>query len=161
MGPLFEHRLVQNPALAAEILWECVNACFEATDRVSGPPLPAMFLVLPLTFHQRSADALANKQQPGALYRALAEYPPLVVGLQKRMQTMADLTWEGLSLGFSAALFGLESNPAIRLFPKRRTPPVRHGTEDVQSVIGASRRVGQTIAEMPLEQLCQALGVRF
>jgi hypothetical protein len=89
---LFEQRVVQNTGLAAEAIWQAANETFEAKGRAAGVPLPLAFLVLPLTFHQRTAEALASKAQPGALYKAIADDREITVGLQMRMQAMSDRT---------------------------------------------------------------------
>ncbi len=63
---LFEQRIVQNPGLAAEAIWHSVNEAYDTQGRTEGVSFPLAFLILPLTFHQRSARALAAKTQPGA-----------------------------------------------------------------------------------------------
>ena len=62
---LFEQRVIQNTGLAAEAIWCAVNEAYESKGRTEGVPLPLSFLVLPLTFHQRTAENLANRTQPG------------------------------------------------------------------------------------------------
>lgn len=70
---LFEQQVIQNTGLAAEAIWQTVHDAYEANDRTQGVSLPLIFLVLPLTFHQRTARILASKTQPGAIYKALAD----------------------------------------------------------------------------------------
>jgi hypothetical protein len=77
---LFEQHIVQNTGLAAEAIWEAVHAAHEANGRAEGVSLPLAFLVLPLTFHERTAKILASKTQPGALYKALADEREITVG---------------------------------------------------------------------------------
>ena len=89
---LFEQHVIQNTGLAAEAIWYAVNEAYSAQGRTAGVPLVLSFLVLPLTFHQRTANALASKTQPGALYKALSEDREITVGLQPRMQAMSDRT---------------------------------------------------------------------
>jgi hypothetical protein len=72
---LFEQRVIQNTGLAAEAIWQAVHETYEVNGRTEGVSLPLAFLILPLTFHERTAKALATKAQPGALYKALAEDP--------------------------------------------------------------------------------------
>ena len=77
---LFEQRVIQNTGLGAEALWQAVYEAYEANGRTEGVTLPLAFLVLPLTFHQRTARALASKTQPGALYKALADDREIKIG---------------------------------------------------------------------------------
>src|SRR5258708_14548942 len=120
---LFEQRVVQNTGLAAEAIWQAVLEAYEAKMRTAGVPLPLIFLVLPLPFHQRTAAALASKTQPGALYKALSEDREITVGLQARMQAMAERTFHGLSIAFQTNLLSLDSDQLRQVVPGRRTPP--------------------------------------
>jgi hypothetical protein len=158
---LFEQRVVQNTGLAAEAIWHAVNETYNARSRVEGVPLPLSFLVLPLSFHQRTAAALASKTQPGALYKLLAEDREVTVGLQARMQAMADRTFQGLSIGFQTNLLHLDSDPMRQVVPGRKTPPVTHVTDEVKTIMNAAKRVGQAFAEMSVVQLAIHLRVRF
>ena len=161
MDILFEQKIVQNAALAAEALWHAVNEAYETVGRTSGVSLPLAFVVLPLAFHERSARNLATKTQPGALYKALADDPEIIVGLQKRMESMANRTLEGLSIAFGSELLLLDPDHERHLIPGRKTPPVTHVTEDVKLVLGAGKRVGQALAEMTIVQLAAHLNIRF
>src|SRR4051812_22784346 len=104
MDVLFEQNVVQNAALAAEALWQAVNEAYDTSGRTSGVSLPLAFVVLPLVFHERTAMSVATKTQPGALYKALAEDPEIVIGLQKRMEAMANRTLDALSIAFNSNL---------------------------------------------------------
>ncbi len=97
---LFEQRIVQNPGLAAEAIWHSVNEAYDTQGRTEGVSFPLAFLILPLTFHQRSARALAAKTQPGALYKAISEDREITVGLQMRMQAMANEPLQDCLWGF-------------------------------------------------------------
>ena len=158
---LFEQRVVQNTSLAAEAIWHAVHTAFEAKGRAEGVSLPLAFLILPLTFHRRTAMILASKTQPGALYKALADDREMSVGLQSRMQAMSDRTLQALSIGFHAGLLQLDQDPERQLIPGRSTPPVAHVTEEVKSIMNAAKRVGQALAESTLVQLCTHLNISF
>jgi hypothetical protein len=161
MDILFEQRVVQNPGLAAETIWQAVESAFETRKRVDGVPLPLIFLVLPVTFHQRTARALASKTQPGALYKALAEDREITVGLQARMQAMSERTFQALSIAFQSGLLRLDQDHERQLIPGRSTPPVTHPTEDVKYVLSAAKRIGQAFGESTLVQLCTQLNITF
>jgi hypothetical protein len=158
---LFEQRVVQNTSLAAEAIWQAVDSAFEAQTRAEGVPLPLTFLVLPLTFHQRTARVLASKTQPGALYKALAEDREITVGLQARMQAMSDRTFQALSIGFHAGLLELDQDRERQLIPGRSTPPIAHATDEVKGIMNAAKRVGQAFAELTVVQLCTQLNITF
>ena len=158
---LFEQRVVQNTGLAAEAIWCAVHEAHEAQGRAEGVPFPLAFLVLPLTFHQRTATSLATRTQPGALYKALSDDREIVVGLQARMQALSERTFQGLSIAFQTSLLRLDQDHLRQLVPGRRTPPVTHVTDEVKTVLGAAKRVGQALAEMSIVQVSTHLGIRF
>jgi hypothetical protein len=158
---LFEQRVVQNTGLAAEAIWQAVCEAYETNGRTEGVSLPLVFLVLPLTFHQRTAKILSAKTQPGALYKALADDREIAVGLQSRMQAMSERTFHALSIGFHTGLLLLDPDHQRHLIPGRRTQPVPHATEDVKVILNAAKRVGHAFAEMTLVQLSTQLNIRF
>lgn len=158
---LFEQRVIQNTGLAAEVIWQAVHEAYEARGRTEGVTLPLAFLILPLTFHQRTAKALASKTQPGALYKALADDREIIVGLQARMQALSDRTFQSLSIGFHTGLLLLDPDHQRHLIPGRKSTPVAHVTEDVKTILNAAKRVGHAFAEMNLVQLSTQLNIRF
>ena len=158
---LFEQRVVQNPALAAEAIWQAVREAHEATGRADGVTLPLTFLVLPLTFHRRTAAVLAGKTQPGAMYKALADDREITVGLQARMQAMSGKTLQALNIGFQSGLLRLDAENSFEITPGKRTPPVTHVTDEVKTILNAAKRVGHAFAEMSIAQLTANLGIRF
>ncbi len=123
--------------------------------------MPLAFLILPLTFHQRTAKALGSKTQPGALYKALAEDREITAGLQARMQAMSDRTLQALSIAFHTGLLLLDPDHQRHLIPGRKTPPVVHATEEVKTIFNAAKRVGHAFAEMNLVQISTQLNIRF
>jgi len=158
---LFEQRIIQNTGLAAEAIWQAVSEAYEARGRAEGVPLPMAFLVLPLTFHQRTARVLAKKTQPGAIYKALADDREITVGLQTRMQAMSERTFQALSIGFHTGLLRLDQDHQRQLIPGQRTPPVAHVTEEVKTIMKAAKRVGHAFTEMSPVQLSTHLNIRF
>ena len=158
---LFEQRVIQNTGLAAEAIWQAVHEAYEAKGRAGGISLPMVFLVLPLTFHQRTATVLASKTQPGALYKALADDREITVGLQMRMQALSERTFHALSIGFHTGLIRLDQDHQRQLIPGKKTQPVAHATDEVKTILNAAKRVGHAFAEMTLVQLSTHLNIRF
>lgn len=158
---LFEQRVIQNTGLAAEAIWQAVYETYEMKGRAEGVPFPLVFLVLPLTFHQRTAIVLASKSQPGAIFKALADDREITVGLQMRMQALSERTLHALSIGFSTGLLRLDDDHQRQLIPGKKAPPVTHTTEEVKTILKAAKRVGQTFAELSIVQIVKHLEIIF
>lgn len=158
---LFEQRVIQNTGLAAEAIWQAVHEAYEIKGRTEGVPFPLVFLVLPLTFHKRTATVLSTKNQPGAIYKALAEDREILVGLQSRMQAMSERTFHALSIGFSTGLIRLDQDHQRQIIPGKKASPVTHATEEVKTILKAAKRVGQTFAELSIVQLTNHLEIKF
>jgi hypothetical protein len=158
---LFEQQIVQNPGLGAEALWYAVNTAYQEKYKTEGFPLLLVFIVLPLVFHRRSANALASKTKPGALYKAIASDREITLGFQERMQALSDRTFQSLSIAFSTDLLLLDYAEEPQLIPGRKTPSVMHATEEVNTLLAAAKRIGQAVSEIPKVQISTLLNIRF
>ena len=161
MDVLFEQQVIQNTGLGAEAIWQAVYEAFKVNGQSEGVSFPLAFLVLPLTFHRRTAAVLCSKTKPGAIYKALADDREITVGLQERMEAFSERTFKSLSIGFSTGLLRLDKDHARQLIPGRKSPPVNHVTDEVKRILGAAKRVGQSFAELTVIQVAGHLGVRF
>ena len=158
---LFEQKVTQNTGLAAEAIWQTLHEAYETRGRAEGVPFPLVFLVLPLTFHKRTATVLASKTQPGAIYKALADDREIPVGLQARMQAMSERTFHALSIALSTGLIKMDQDHQRQLIPGKKTPLTTHATDDVRTILKAAKRVGQTFAELTFVQLTSHLEIKF
>lgn len=161
MDMLFEQMVVQNTGLGAEAIWQATLEVYNCTGRAAGLPFAAVFLVLPMCFHQRTAKVIASKTKPGAIYKALADDREIIIGLQDRMERLADRTLQSLSISFETKLLTIDQVNDFQLFPLRRSQPVDHTTADVKTIMNAAKRVGQTIAELSMIEIMSHLKVKF
>lgn len=161
MDALFEQHVTQNEALAAEVLWQAVAEAYDAAHRKHGIKLPLIFIVLPVAFHRRSAEQLAGRTQPGAMYKAITGDREFSVGLQGRMESMWRKTQRALTLSIASGLIDIDSEGTFELFPRRKTPVTEHVSAEIKLILAASKRVGQALAEMTPVQLMTNLNIRF
>ena len=154
---LFELDLIQNSGLALEAIWSCVCAAHNDNNK-NGVPFPLVFLILPLIFHQITAESLAGKKRRAILSRVLLDKPAITMGLQKRMEALANKTIQALSVGFSCNILSMQKTAIIPLLKKWE---IAHTTNEVMQILDASRRLGWIFAELPPEQIIFMLGVHF
>lgn len=163
MDSLFEHQVIQNAALGIEALCACVSSCYKRTDGAHGILFQEAFLVLPIVFHQESAKGFSSKNPPGILPKVLAEHRALTVGLQIRVEAMAELTLRALNIGFASGCLVLDkdSEGSVELLPGERSPRTEHRDHDIGILLKAARRLGVVFAEVSFAHLCAQLRVSF
>jgi hypothetical protein len=159
MRTSFEYEIVQNPALAAVAIHAATLQCFETTNRQSGVPLPLLMLVAPLVFPRDPREVIRVKVLDGSFYKTVADDRTLTVGLQQRMESMAQLSFNAVNLCCSANLLEREQDRFV-VRPIRLTA-LRGSNVDSQMVVAAAKRVGHWFATVRFETLCSLLGIRF
>lgn len=163
MDALFENQVIQNTALAAEALWNCAASYYKETQKAHGLSLQNSFLVLPLVFHQTTAQTFSSKNRPGILPKVLAETRDLTLGLQRRLEVMAPLTLQALNVGFASGClrFDGEHEDGPEILPGVASLAVEHTDQNVLDLLNAARRLGIVFHEVPFPQLCAQLRVSF
>lgn len=155
-----EFDIVQNNLLGSIALWIFSKEYYERKQKKEGPPLPFALPVLPLVFNQRAVQSIATKRFEGGLFRAVAEDRAIPVGLQSRMEAMADQTFQSLSMAFSAGLLRYDSSTA-QLIPVRTSSPHQIIDDELKAIMAAAKRLGIWFADLSLEQIVILLDVRF
>lgn len=160
----FEQTVIMNPALGAATLFVFCSAYFGRAKHTLGPTLPEVMLVLPITFHARTAASIWRKQADSGLARAVLDFPELSAGLQVRMEAFALLSTNSLAVATSTGLLEVDpDSPWPRYHPARRTLPsaLVGSVDDTKRIHGAARRLGWWLAEETLNSTASLLRVRF
>lgn len=93
-----------NPAFCAVLL--CESARGARQEGLRGIPFLLSFLVLPITLHQRTREALPRAISK-RMHSWLEENPQLTIGFADRMQSLVRFTREGVLYGCAGGLFSL------------------------------------------------------
>ncbi|WMX58966.1 three component ABC system middle component [Peribacillus sp. R9-11] len=160
MERLMEHDIVQNSALGSLALWSFVLHYYKATGNKQGPLLPITMIVLPLAFNKQVSTMISRKNLEGGFYSAISEDRALYLGLQKRMESMSEQTFNAINIGFSVGLLKYDENTS-QLLPSRRTPPYQIIDEEIKTILSTSKRLGYWFATINISQLAAILKVRF
>lgn len=155
-----EYEIVQNSALAAVAIWHFVDRYVRALGGQHGPTLLHALPVLPIVFHEESANALGRRRFDGGFYTALSENRGLFVGLQKRMEDMAPQTFRALSLAWSARLLDYD-RVSKELHVIRRRRPAEVQNESAKRICATAQRLGHWFATIPPQELGQRLRLHF
>lgn len=148
-----EYEIVQNPALGACVLWQYTDGFTEATGRQRGPSLVEAMPVLPLVFHEESAEGLGRRRYDGGLYTALADDRALFVGLQKRMEDMAPQTFRALNIALRSGLLSYDRETSeLHRVQRVRAPAATN--DAVRLMFSTAQRLGHWFASSsPAETL--------
>lgn len=158
----FEQALLQNNAFSAALLSTAVRAFYDQTDRKAGLPMLLSLLVLPLAYHRETAETLTSKRRPSLIAKAIASNRDLPLGVQQRMEEMTEMSMSALRMAIGSQALAIDdTGSSLEIVPVGPLPPTQFASPDAKLLHRAARYVGQAIAEVSLEQLCQFLMVRF
>lgn len=159
----FEQRILRNPAAGAILLWEFAYAYRAQANALRGPNLPELMLVLPMAFHASTVRKVRRMLPASGLARAISAEPDILAGLQDRLESLASLSFEALSVAHAAGLLtrtpgdGWPHYSPMSQLP-RSLESLSPGLKDMRS---ACRRLGAWLASDGLVRTCTQLGVRF
>lgn len=156
--PLTELGIVQNSALAAELIFSAAVGCKEVSKGERALPFAASVLILPVCFHRNSAAALAPMWKTGVLEKILGSHSQLRAGLQERVVALGRTTLEALDLCFSSGVLGLKRS-SYELVPLRATTIKQHYDGDTRQALKAAARMGAVFAENDVSRVFRLLGV--
>jgi hypothetical protein len=157
-----EYEVVQNPSLGAMAHWQFVKAWGDTADE--HPILPWILLVLPLVYHARSSDAFAGTNQASGISMALQKEPEIPVGLQERVEGMADISLAALQLAVSTRLLErIPGNPWPSFVAVEKSLPTERQPQDKGNRVPlrAAKRLGAWFSQMTLAHACTLLNVSF
>lgn len=156
-----EFELMQNQVLGAHALREFVKFYQRVHVENIGPSLLLILPVLPLVYNQVSTQSISNKHYiEGSIYKALREDKTLFIGLQARMEKMYEQTLQSV---FMAANLGLLEYdvPTTRLTLSNGSNPSLKFSEDYETILRSSRRLGSWFAQMSESDILETFRIQF
>lgn len=156
---------VQNPALGAAIIWRF--CCAYATAHPTGdpPPLPTLFLVLPIVLHQATVDLL-RRTLPSSGLRAFAvkfgdakiSKQDLLLQIHERSLRWRMLTLHSIELAAAGRLIYLTG--AGNAVPLSRTK-ARGMPDEVKQLMTDAEKLGAWCGKLTLHEITTTLKVRL
>jgi hypothetical protein len=160
-----ELRAVQNPALAAMLLWRCASGYSAGSNRSAPIPLPLLFLVLPILLHQETAELVTSTLKASGLRKFVEKFQlaaqsktDLLLAIGPRAQAMRDLTGEALGIAVLCGVLAFEDD-AARAFSLSDTPPVAGIPQSVRPLLGGAEKLGAWFAGASLYEVALLLQV--
>lgn len=160
-----EAQNVQNPALGATILWRfCCG--YAAAHRTSGaPPLPLLFLVLPIVLHQATAELLQRTRIGSGLRAYASKFGDASVSKQDLLLQVHEraIRWRPLtlqSIELAAAGHLLKVSEEGELVPLSRTK-ARGLPDEVKQLLANAEKLGAWCGQLSLHEVTTTLKIRL
>lgn len=161
-----EVRNVQNPGLGAGLLWRFACGYVEA-QRASEPvPMPLLFVVLPVLFHEQTEEFLRGTQKASGLRAFAAKFSDaknskqdVLLGINQRMLRLRELSIQSLRLGMATRLIHLEPNATV--VPLTRTRAVAGIYNETRQLMRSADKLGSWCGNLTLHEIAATLKLSF
>lgn len=161
-----EVRNVQNPALGCLLVWRFACGYVEANATSSDPPVPLLFIVLPIVLHKETADLLKATQRQTGLHGFADKFSKtevgksdVLLGIQSRANAFRQLTWESLQIGIRSQLVTISPSQGT-VIPVSRTSP-RGVPDAVRAILANADKLGAWCGELTMFEIGTILKVGF
>jgi hypothetical protein len=153
-----EEASILNPAFCGELVGRTVHEYFK--NREASLSLAAIFLILPLTLHKPTRDALPKRANT-AFAGWIAENNPLLAQLPDRVNRLRPITREALIFGVRHQLLAIGDGGVVPGDkPVRLNSKPALTTEDVDEARTAAGLLGRWFANQGLQaSILQGMGV--
>jgi hypothetical protein len=160
-----EAQNVQNPALGAALVWRFCCGYVE-THRVSAPPpLPLLFLVLPIVLHQATSKFVKRTYKSSGLRAFAAKFGDSSVSKQDLLLQIHDrsIRWRKLSLhSIELAVAGnlVKLDETGEAIPMSRTK-ARGLSDEVKQLMDLAEKLGGWFGELTVHEVVTTLKVKL
>ena len=158
---LDEFDVVQNHVLGAHILREFVKFYQRESENEEGPIMALVLPVLPLVLNQAVTKSVSKRHFiEGSLIKTISEDKTLYIGLQARMEKMADQTLASLSMAFSLKLLEYDRETTIVQVLSEKAPKLED-CKNYRDMLNASRRLGSWFAKLTFQELVSVFKIYY
>lgn len=161
-----ETRNVQNPALGAVLLWRFATGYSGHHKTSDHPPIPELFIVLPIIFHHETFEILKGTNRPSGLHgfadkfsRKAVGKSDVLLGIQSRALLWRKLTMESLHLSIATRLLTVSRSEATAI--PLTTTSSRGAPKSVKTLISNAEKLGEWCSELSLFEIGTILKVGF
>ncbi|MFJ5431572.1 three component ABC system middle component [Pectobacterium actinidiae] len=156
---------VQNPALGAAIVWRFCCGYVE-TNRISAsPPLPLLFLVLPIILHQATSEFVKRTFKSSGLRAFAAKFgdssvskQDLLLQIQERAIRWRKLSLLSIELAVAGKLIKLEENGEVISLSQTNA---RGLSDEVRQLMDLAEKLGAWFGELTVHEVVTTLRVKL
>lgn len=160
-----EAQNIQNPALGAAILWRFCCTYVDARPTSEPPPLPLLFLVLPIVLHQTTVTLLRRTYLSSGLRAFAAKFgdsqiskQDLLLQVHSRSIRWRALTLESIELAAASRLVCLSDDGGV--IPLSRTK-ARALPDEVKKLMADAEKLGTWCGQLTLHEVTTTLKVKL
>jgi hypothetical protein len=157
---------VQNPAIAAVLLWRFCVGYSTARQSPASTPLPALFLPLPVLFNEESVSILSSTQRRSGLRVFAGKFTDsthsktdVLLSLEHQATLLRSQSLEALRLAFQSRLLFL--NPSTAEVVALSQAPPKSLPESVRPLLRNAEKFGIWSGSVSLFELASVLQVTF
>ena len=161
-----EARNVQNPALGAGVLWRFVCGYTENHRTRDHAPLPILFLVIPILFHEQTQEFVKGTLRASGLRAFAAKFgdskeskQDVLLAIHERALKFRQLTLASLRLALATRLLhvGIEG----KVLALSQTKAVSGMPTEARQLMRDAEKFGAWCASLTLHEMATTLKVRF
>ena len=160
-----EAQNVQNPALGAALVWRFCCGYVEAHRVSASPPLPLLFLVLPIVLHQATAEFVKRTYKTSGLRAFAAKFgdssvskQDLLLQIHERSIRWRKLSLQSIELAAAGSLISLQETGEAT--PLSRTK-ARGLSDEVKQLMDLAEKLGAWFGELTVHEITTTLKVRL
>jgi hypothetical protein len=158
---------VQNSALGAALVWRFACGYQEGSGSKNPTPFPLLFLVLPVTFHEETAQFIKSTKKSSGLRAFAGKFSEsrsakndLLLSIQKRAVQMRSLSLDSIRMAISTSILSIERETA-RAFPLSITTPRAGIPSSVRVMLQNSEKLGFWCGQVSMHEISIVLKVGF
>lgn len=156
---------IQNPALGAYLLARFSLGYLE--ENQSMPPMPLLFVVLPMIYKKDVVDFISSTQKTSGLHFFVDKFTEkqnsnndLIIQIQGLSQQYKMMTLEALRISIIGELISIQDKAYI--LPLRdNINDFKPKTKDIRKMGNAAEKFGIWCSKLSLVEISQILKVRF
>ncbi len=152
-----EVEIVQNPAIAATMIWQCARGYQDETDG-RNMELHVAFFVLPICFHEVSLTNLLKTRRNSGLssfVSKMAKKQEDLLAIHDRVLALRALTFTSIGFGVQSELFTIDYRQASLRANSHTLPKTL--PRDIKSLIRGSERFGAWSGRLSIEEIVMTL----
>jgi hypothetical protein len=157
---------IQNTALSAVLIWRATAGFSEASDGTPCP-LPLLFLILPILYHEDTAALAIQTRKASGLQLFAKKFSEtttnksdVLLGISPRAIVMRRQSLEALRLAISSRLIALRRDNGDA-FPVSTTAPIANTPQAVRPLLNAAEKIGYWFGQRTLFEIQQLLKVHL